>query len=80
MTIETKYNLGDKVWVMDGATPRELTVRKIKAELDGWNGSIKSPRQSEGYFLCSGNTAFCHHEWYNKNVVFPTKETLLQSL
>lgn len=77
MTIETKYSVDDVVWVMDGQKPRSLKVKQMQVVIDNWYNNNK---QTERYFLSSGNTVFSHHEWYNGSGVFSTKEELLKSL
>ena len=70
MTIETKYNIGDEVWFILGATAKkgevlEITFTKIEDILTGY------------YYNVSVGTS--HASFYEKQL-FPTKEELLKSL
>lgn len=77
MTLETKYSIGDKVWVMLCGRPEALTVRQISVKLDRWHtfGS-----KTESYYLADGRTAFCHNEWYGSKLIYSTRDELLKSL
>lgn len=67
MTIETKYNIGDEVWVRYGNTP-------LKCIIVGRNDTT-------GYYLIEGvinNTT--QQGIKHPKTLFPTKEELLKSL
>lgn len=70
MTIETKYNIGDEVWFILGATAKkgeilEVTFTKREEILTGF------------YYSVSVGASYA--SFYEKQL-FPTKEELLKSL
>ena len=69
MTIETKYNIGDEVWVLDGLEPISREVLRIDIEVYNAKTIIE-------YDVMVGDvlTGFYERE------IFPTKEELLKSL
>ena len=66
MTIETKYNIGDEVWVMSDNRPTMLKIIRIVVTCDGLKTEILY-RTSFGKYLF-------------EQECFPTKEELLKSL
>jgi hypothetical protein len=71
MTIGTKYNIGDEVWVCVDNTPIQGKVRAINARISKLGDSLKGIVRYEilSYMLP-----------YDECQVFPTKEELLKSL
>ncbi len=71
MTIETKYNIGDKVWVCD--TDKHIYVGKIS--------KTRIYLLEDGAYVdclfCSPSGWNC---WIAERALFPTKEELLNSL
>lgn len=78
MKIETKYDIGDEVWVMKDNRPQEFEVNGISVEcLDGmYNSCIHSGIESVKYDLGKRMNPMIYSEIY----LFPTKEELLKSL
>jgi hypothetical protein len=77
MTIETKYNPGDKVWVIFENKAQcmiieGVTVSTINRTFDE-SGKLISYRIGIKYYLGDG-------EWVNNINCFPTKEDLIKSL
>lgn len=72
MTIETKYNIGDEVWVEFFMKPTRMVVESIEFRKDENTESI-------WYFVVNIND---RRECYdaNESELFPTKEELLKSL
>ena len=72
MTIETKYNIGDEVWVEWFLRPTKMVVESIEFRKDEYNECIF-------YFVANPND---RQESYDANEceLFPTKEELLNSL
>ena len=70
MTIETKYNIGDEVWV-EFTKPTKMVVESIEFRKDEYTEDI-------WYFVVNPN----RREFYDANEceLFPTKEELLKSL
>ena len=77
MTIETKYNLGDKVWVISENRIQCLPIRDFAIETSGVVFNDKCEFVScflqIQYYLDNS-------EWVEENMCFPTKEELLKSL
>lgn len=72
MTIETKYNIGDEVWMEFFMRPTRMVVESIEFRKDENTEDI-------WYFVVNIND---RRECYNANEseLFPTKEELLKSL
>ena len=70
MTIETKYNIGDKVWFGSLGFSKSATISEIKiyVMIDGYI-RIEYHIEKNGY---------CWQR--NEHEIFPTKEELLKSL
>lgn len=66
MTIETKYNIGDKVWAMYCNSPFEYEIDKVIV--------IHDYRETSTQYRVVGHKYFFDFE------IFPTKEELLKSL
>lgn len=71
MTIETKYNIGDLVFRMTNNKVVEMQVRKIR--IDAEDRGDAPPELIFSYTLDDNQS---HKESY----LFPTRESLLQSL
>ena len=69
MTIETKYNIGDEVWFMDGLEPTSKEILRIDIEVYNVKNIIEYDVMVGGVL-----TGFYEHE------IFPTKEELLKNL
>ena len=78
MKIETKYDIGQEVWVMKDNRPKKLKVNGISVEgLDGmYNSCIHSGIESVKYDLGERIRPMIYSEIY----LYPTKEELLKSL
>lgn len=77
MTIETKYDIGQAVWVIMNNKAQHLRIEKIEASID------KAMITEDGNFLISKYTflySVGYDNWYKENDIFPTKEELLKSL
>ena len=71
MTIETKYNVGDEVWVSVKGEPTQGKVRGIDVHIGKMGDTIYG---RVTYDVIS------YEMPYNESAVFPTKEELLKSL
>ena len=72
MTIETKYDIGQEVWVEYFTIPTKMVVESIEFRKDEYSEYI-------WYFVVNPND---RQEFYNadESDLFPTKEELLKSL
>lgn len=72
MTIETKYNIGDEVWVEWSTRPTKMVVESIEFNKDEYTECL-------WYFVVNPNG---RQECYDANEceLFTTKEELLKSL
>ena len=70
MTIETKYNIGDEVWVMYNNKPMEVLIKRISCYCGRWGHLLKE----DIMYLVDNDCCF------NEDELFPTKEELLKSL
>lgn len=70
MTIETKYNIGDEVWLMALGKPKKGKIGTISIGVLG-DGDVKLKYSVE-------KIGFWYHRYENQ--LFPTKEELLKSL
>ena len=72
MTIETKYNIGDEVWVEWFTTPTKMVVESLlfakDAEIEKIMYSVVNPVDSREFFDA------------DESDLFSTKEELLKSL
>lgn len=69
MTIETKYNIGDEVWVLLGNRPFEVKITDI----------YYFAKERKATYYCS-NIEFAFDTALYEEMLFPTKEELLKSL
>lgn len=78
MKIETKYDIGQEVWVMKDNRPRNFKVQGISVELvDGlYNGCMNFGIDVIKYDLGTRMSPLIYNECY----LYPTKEELLKSL
>lgn len=80
MTIETKYSIGDTVWVMEGNTPTPKKLLGIRTYTGDGTTPIDPGKTSVQYYAKSGLLKEGDMTYYNQSVLFPTKEALLASL
>ena len=77
MTIETKYNIGDEVWVIAGNKAQHLRIEAIEVSIEKAmiteDGGFSISEYKTSYSVGRGN-------WYKESDIFPTKEELLKSL
>lgn len=66
MKIETKYNIGDKVWCLIKGKPYKVTIASFKYE--------------GGNLICGLIDDVCRYFELSEYNLFPTKEELLKSL
>lgn len=71
MVIETKYNIGDKVFFISRRSVRESTVKRVSAEVDKDNVKIT---YNVGWIDVADSG------FYEEQYLFPTKEELIASL
>lgn len=76
MTIETKYNVGDKVWVKHTNWPENVVIISIDIQLH-INRFNKIEIKNVTYYV--EEECKCVYHIYEKGI-FPTKEELLKSL
>lgn len=69
MTIETKFNYGDTVWIMENNKPKTETVFETNIYIKKGNGEVIRYSTANG-----GGT------WLDEHFCFATKEELLKSL
>ena len=74
MTIETKYNIGDKVWVRPANYIEKGIIHAIDVSARMEYGIIT--RKCVSYDVMIDNRLFAFYE----HGIFPTKEELLKSL
>ena len=77
MTIETKYNIGQAVWVIMNNKAQHLRIEAIKVSIE------KAMITEDGVFSISEyKTSYSvgYSNWYKECDVFLTKEELLKSL
>jgi hypothetical protein len=88
MTIETKFNYGDIAWYMKENKPISITLTELRVEFtySGYSGEWKPGAkpgeskynaypQSEYY-----KESYQQKEWISAQLLFKTKEELLNSL
>lgn len=89
MTIETKHNIGDEVWVMYENKPTRLTIGGINISVSKGRLELDRARAVIMYYMepfemnpikMSDAVYIPYNRIYNENDVFPTKEELLKSL
>lgn len=69
MKIETKYDIGQEVWVMH-QKPTKVTIKRISCYCGRWGHLLKE----EVMYLADNDCCF------SEDLLFPTKEELLKSL
>ena len=77
MTIETKYNIGDKVWGILGNKVQCTTITNIRVSNDScftneYGEMVGTEMNIQYYLLCNA--------WVDEENLFSTKEELLKSL
>ena len=72
MKIETKFNIGQEVWVNTESASFISTIKAVKAIHDRLQGKVVRVYKYLYYVDCLG--------WTEEHEVFPTKEELLKSL
>jgi hypothetical protein len=77
MTIETKYDIGDEVWVIIENEVQKLRIQECKVS------TARATRSEYGKFQVIEYRIvyyFGDGEWVSESKCFPTKEELLKSL
>ena len=75
MTIETKYDIGDDVWIMQRNKPVRVEVRDIEISRFQNDGMVVIRNRIVYHMVGdSANTG------YHEEELYPTKEALIQSL
>ena len=77
MTIETKYNIGNEVWVIAENKVQKLRIQECKVS------TARATRSDDGKFKVIEYRIvyyFEDGEWASESKCFPTKEELLKSL
>ena len=72
MTIETKYNIGDEVWVIMNNRVECVKIQSVKLEVYTDYKVYKVEVYPVYYDFCGGR--------YYETQLFPTKEELIKSL
>lgn len=75
MTIETKYNIGDKVWWEQGSTAKGGTIEYIEVN---YERSKYDQSQNEKYTIRGFDDVL--YTKFDDEYLYPTKEELLKSL
>jgi hypothetical protein len=73
MTIETRYNIGDRVWFMHDNKVESEIIIKI-------NAVIEKDMNCTGVHKSIAYSLFNYSGYYTENKLFPTKEELIKSL
>lgn len=77
MTIETKYNIGDKVWVIVNNKVHHIRIEEIKVSIEKTmiieDGVLSISEYKTLYSVGWG-------DWHKESDIFHTKEELLKSL
>lgn len=77
MTIETKYNIGQWVWVIVENEVQKLRIQECKVS------TARATRSEDGQFQIIEYRVVYYvgdGEWASESKCFPTKEELLKSL
>lgn len=77
MTIETKYNIGDEVWVIADNMVQRLRIQEVTAS------ASKASMSEDGRFeVLAFRIVYHFGDWeqVSENKCFPTKEELIKSL
>ncbi|MEE1303843.1 MAG: hypothetical protein U0K68_01630 [Agathobacter sp.] len=76
MTIKTKYNIGDKVWLMWYNKPIQARIMKIKTNtIEVSKFCIRTFKETTIEYIIEMDSAVM-----SEDRLFPTKEELLKSL
>ncbi len=77
MTIETKFNVGENVFFLSSKGVESELIKSILIRIypEGTNANKMNETQSNEYMLSNGCSMA-----YKEDKLFPTKESLLQSL
>ena len=70
MTVETKYNIGNEVWVNHNGRPTKVTIKRISCYIGRWGHLLREHIMYLANDDCS----------YSEDILSPTKEELLKSL
>lgn len=73
MTIKTKFNVGDEVWLMENNKPKNYEVFDIEVKVFTNHFNVVLTRES--YCLAKNS-----RHWELADALFATKEELLRSL
>lgn len=77
MKIETKYNIGDAVWVITNNKVHHIRIDAIEVSIGkattNEDGVLSISEYKTSYSVGWGN-------WHKESDIFPTKEELLKSL
>jgi hypothetical protein len=73
MTIETRYNIGDRVWFMHDNKVESEIIIKI-------NAVIEKDMNRTGVYKSIAYSLFNYCRYYTEDKLFPTKEELIKSL
>jgi hypothetical protein len=73
MTIETKYNIGDKVWFMHQNLAKSAIIVKIDI-------IVEISMNDTNIYKNIWYSLFNYQSSYAEQTIFPTKEELLKSL
>lgn len=82
MTIETRYNIGDEVWVMYNNKPTCLTIAAMYIALHQkqlWVKYYMQPYEIDPIKM-SNVEYIPYNRAFNEKDVFPTKDELIKSL
>jgi hypothetical protein len=77
MTIETRYDIGDEVWVIVENRVQKLRIQECKVS------TARATRSEDGKFQVIEYRIVYYFEageWASESDLFPTKEELLKSL
>ena len=77
MTLETKYNIGDAVWVIANNKVHHIRIDEIKVSI-GKAMISKDGVLSISEYKISYSVGW--DDWRKESDIFPTKEELLKSL
>ena len=77
MTIEIKYNIGDRVWLLDEkGKVKSAIIHAI--HYTNWDSVVSPIEEIETMYLF--NFPVGRKGWYEESELYPTKEELLKSL
>jgi hypothetical protein len=73
MVIETKYNVGDEVWVVVGGKKRKLRIKGIASYCGHIHKSIKYSFEEIFYIIADETDVFSTEEELRKSLSYETK-------